>query len=185
MKKEKILRPSYLKGLGGAALGGFIAFLMWIMVAHFVGGNLHLSFGFVLALFLYYGYFSMGGKKAKGFYAVFLPLLFCIGFLATAVSFGVIHMNGLGFTGENIGIYASAYYGGNVFIAYMDTLAGSIWQVIGQFSTLWPYFAISAIYEAVGAMCYGVRAGRMMIEEVQEENKKQCKEVQKKEEGHK
>ena len=67
----------------------------------------------------------------------------------------------------------------------MDTLAGSIWQVIVQFSTLWPYFAISAIYEAVGAMCYGVRAGRMMIEEVQEENKKQCKEVQKKEEGHK
>lgn len=94
-------------------------------------------------------------------------------------------MNGLGFTGQNIGIYASAYYGGNVFIAYMDTLAGSIWQVIVQFSTLWPYFAISAIYEAVGAMCYGVRAGRMMIEEVQEENKKQCKEVQKKEEGHK
>ena len=64
MKKEKTLRPSYLKGLGGAALGGFIAFLMWIMVAHFVGGNLHLSFGFVLALFLYYGYFSMGVKKA-------------------------------------------------------------------------------------------------------------------------
>ena len=55
--------------------------------------------------------FFHGRQKAKGFYAVFLPLLFCIGFLATAVSFGVIHMNGLGFTGENIGIYASAYYG--------------------------------------------------------------------------
>ena len=76
MKKEKILRPSYLKGLGGAALGGFIAFLMWIMVAHFVGGNLHLSFGFVLALFLYYGYFPWEAKRPRDSMPFFCPCCF-------------------------------------------------------------------------------------------------------------
>ncbi len=87
MKKgeNKVSAPGYFKGLGGAVLGGILAFLMWVMTAYFVGGNLHLSFGFVLALFVYYGYFSFGGKKAKGFFAVYLPLVFLLGFLAAAV----------------------------------------------------------------------------------------------------
>lgn len=164
-KAEKAARESYLKGLGGAAAGGVIGFLMWVMVAHFVGGNLHLSFGFVLALLIYYGYFSMHGKRGKGFFAVFLPMVFLLGFLAAAVSFGIIHMKGLGFTGENLPLYASAYYGGNLFLAYLDTLLGSIQQVFLQWNSLWPHFAIGAIYAAVGAMCYGVRAGKLMLEE--------------------
>lgn len=163
MKKEKLTRTSYLRGLLGALLGGLICFIMWALAAYFVGGNLHLSFGFVLALFIYYGYFALGGKNGKGFYAVFLPMLFLLGFLATAVSFGIIHMNGIGFTGDNFPLYASAYYGGNLLAAYFGELGNSIRQVFLQFSSLWPYFAISAIYEAVGAMCYGVRAGKQIL----------------------
>lgn len=163
MKKEKLANTSYLKGVFGALLGGLVCFIMWALAAYFVGGNLHLSFGFVLALFIYYGYFALGGKIGKGFYAVFLPMLFILGFLATAVSFGIIHMNGIGFTGDNFPLYASAYYGGNLLAAYFGELGNSIRQVFLQFSSLWPYFAISAIYEAVGAMCYGVRAGKQIL----------------------
>ncbi len=51
MKKEKLANTSYLKGVFGALLGGLVCFIMWALAAYFVGGNLHLSFGFVLALF--------------------------------------------------------------------------------------------------------------------------------------
>lgn len=174
MKKgeNKVSAPGYFKGLGGAVLGGILAFLMWVMTAYFVGGNLHLSFGFVLALFVYYGYFSFGGKKAKGFFAIYLPTVFLLGFLAAAVSVGIIHMQSLGFTGNSLPAYAAAYYHGNVLAAYFDTLGKSVRQVFLQFGSVWPYFAIGAIYEAVGAMCYGVRAGRQMIEEKQAQAEK-------------
>ena len=163
-KSEKnAYEPSYIKGLGGAMLGGILAFLMWVLVAYFVGGNLHLSFGFVLALFVYYGYFSFNGKKGKGFFAIFLPIVFLLGFFAAAVSVGIIHVQSLGFTASNFPAYAAAYYDGNVLAAYFDTLGKSVQQVFLQFGSVWPYFAIGAIYEAVGAMCYGVRAGKQMI----------------------
>ena len=179
MKKgeKRVSAKSYAKGLGGAVLGGILAFLMWVLAAYLVGGNLHLSFGFVLALFVYYGYFSFGGKQAKGFFAIFLPIVFLFGFLATAISIGVIHVQGLGFTGSNFPAYAAAYYHGNLLAAYFDTLGKSVQQVFLQFDSVWPYFAIGAIYEAVGAMCYGVRAGKQMMAQAdQEEDAKQSEE---------
>lgn len=171
MKKgeKRVSAPSYSKGLGGAALGGILACLMWVLAAYFIGGNLHLSFGFVLALFVYYGYFSFNGKKAKGFFALYLPAVFLLGFFAAAVSVGIIHMQGLGFTASNLPAYAAAYYHGNVLAAYFDTLGKSVQQVFLQFGSVWPYFAIGAIYEAVGAMCYGVRAGKQMIAQADQE----------------
>ncbi len=181
-KADGAARESYLKGFGGATVGGVIGFLMWVMTAQFVGGNLHLSFGFVLALFIYYGYFSMHGRRGKGFYAVFLPMVFLLGFLAAAVSFGIIHMKGLGFTGDNLPLYASAYYNGNLLLAYMDTLFSSTKQVFVQFNSLWPHFAIGVIYEAVGAMCYGVRAGKQMLLDAAQEKSCDDKEQADKEE---
>ena len=98
--------------------------------------------------------------------------MFLLGFLAAAVSVGIIHMQSLGFTSSSFPAYAAAYYHGNLLAAYFDTLSGSVRQVFLQFGSVWPYFAIGAIYEAVGAMCYGVRAGRQMIEEKQAQAEK-------------
>ena len=86
-------RATYGKGALGAFLGALAGFAAWCIVAYFVGGNLHLSFGFVLALLVYLGYTGMNGKNGRGAYLIYIAFVLAVGFAAYRVASGMITVN--------------------------------------------------------------------------------------------
>ncbi len=144
MKKKN----TYVKGLIGALVGALAGLIAWVLVAYFVGGNLHLSFGFVLALLAYLGYSGMGGKLGKGIYAIYIPVVLIIGFAAFTLAKSIVTVNSLG--ADTISTYAAGEFGGNMVAAYLSLLGFGILSVFENIASIWTEIAISIIFEISG-----------------------------------
>ncbi|MBQ9941967.1 MAG: hypothetical protein IJP03_03050 [Christensenellaceae bacterium] len=145
---DKTKTRSYWKGLLGALLGAVAALIAWVAVAYFVGQNLHLSFGFVMALMAYMGYVGMGGKKGRGMYAIYPLVVLVMGLLAFFLARSLQAVDSMG--SEMIEAYAQAQFGGSVFKAVMNLLGMWLPAMFESFSALWTDVAISVVFELAG-----------------------------------
>jgi len=148
--KEK--RKTYLKGLLGAVLGALAGVVAWVLVAHFVGGNLHLSFGFVLALLTYIGYTGMGGKLGKGTYAIYIGVVLVFGFIAFILSIAISALNNFGLLepGNFQSVLDGGQYGNSGIGVFFNMLSLALTSVFQSLPMLWTDLAISVIFEMAG-----------------------------------
>lgn len=159
MKDNTIGRTSYVKGLLGAIIGALLGVIAWTAVAYFVGGNLHLCFGFVLSILVYYGYRLAGGKVGGGFYAVYIPVVLIFGFGAFLIGNSIMTLNSL-LVGYTFGI-------GEFFSLVPKAIASTLQTL----ATSWTYLVIALIFEASGIVYYMNRiATEMERPEVQEKD---------------
>ncbi len=164
-KIKKRQPTTYLNGLLGAVGGAIVGLILWVAVAYFVGGNLHIAFGFVLVLCVFYGYFLAGGKNGRGFYPMFLTvsLLFALVAFFTAVTVNYIGNMGLVGT-DSFTSYARASYGGNEIQAYLDIFVTCLGIVFETFANYLKDFFAMLVFLCAGIVHYCVNKNRVLGE---------------------
>ena len=164
-------RATYGKGALGAFLGALAGFAAWCIVAYFVGGNLHLSFGFVLALLVYLGYTGMNGKNGRGAYLIYIAFVLAVGFAAYLVASGMITVNET-VGAETMAAYAEGQFGGNAFAAYFSLLGDGIQVAWEGLATGWTNLAIAVIFEAAGGAYFLLKLHDAVKEQAADAGKK-------------
>ena len=164
-------RATYGKGALGAFLGALAGFAAWCIVAYFVGGNLHLSFGFVLALLVYLGYTGMNGKTGRGAYLIYIAFVLAVGFAAYLVASGMIAVNET-VGADTMAAYAEGQFGGNAFAAYFSLLGAGIQVAWEGLATGWTNLAIAVIFEAAGGAYFLLKMHDAVKEQAADAGKK-------------
>ncbi|MBC8538949.1 hypothetical protein H8693_08385 [Christensenellaceae bacterium NSJ-63] len=164
-------RATYGKGALGAFVGALAGFAAWCIVAYFVGGNLHLSFGFVLALLVYLGYTGMNGKNGRGAYLIYIAFVLAVGFAAYLVASGMIAVNET-VGAETMAAYAEGQFGGNAFAAYFSLLGDGIQVAWEGLATGWTNLAIAVIFEAAGGAYFLLKLHDAVKEQAADAGKK-------------
>lgn len=165
-------RATYGKGALGAFVGALAGFAAWCIVAYFVGGNLHLSFGFVLALLVYLGYTGMNGKNGRGAYLIYIAFVLAVGFAAYLVASGMIAVNET-VGAETMATYAEGQFGGNAFAAYFSLLGDGIQVAWEGLATGWTNLAIAVIFEAAGGAYFLLKLHDAVKEQTADTRKKE------------
>lgn len=165
-------RATYGKGALGAFLGALAGFAAWCIVAYFVGGNLHLSFGFVLALLVYLGYTGMNGKNGRGAYLIYIAFVLAVGFAAYLVASGMIAVNET-VGADTMAAYAEGQFGGNAFAAYFSLLGAGIQVAWEGLATGWTNLAIAVIFEAAGGAYFLLKMHDAVKEQTADTGKKE------------
>lgn len=142
------------------------------LVAYFVGGNLHLSFGFVLALLVYLGYTGMNGKNGRGAYLIYIAFVLAVGFAAYLVASGMIAVNET-VGAETMAAYAEGQFGGNAFAAYFSLLGDGIQVAWEGLATGWTNLAIAVIFEAAGGAYFLLKLHDAVKEQAADTRKKE------------
>lgn len=146
MEKQK--KQTWLKGLLGAILGGLGALIGWAAVAYFVGGNLHLCFGFIMALLVYMGYLGLGGSRGRAFYIIYPLVVLVLGAAAFLLGSALAAVHSMG--SEMLGNYAMALHGGSRIAALFDLTGQWLPVVWESLRLLWKDAAIAAVFALAG-----------------------------------
>ncbi len=148
LKRRK--KESYLKGILGALAGALVAAALWQCVAGVIGGNLHLVFGFIMAAFVYYGYFLFGGKEGKAFLYIWIGISLAAAVASFALALGVQYVDSLQIVGTaSFSDYARSYSGSQI-MAYLALLKRSFPIIFANFRAYGPDLFIMLVFLIIG-----------------------------------
>jgi len=156
---------NYLNGVLGAIAGAIVGFFLWIAIAYFVGGNLHLAFSYVLAVCVFYGYFLARGKNGRGFYPIFISVSILVAVTTFFTAITIEYLDSMDIIGtESFAAYARASFGGSEIRAYLDTFSACFTIVIETFGNYLKDFLVMLIFVSMGVVHYSINKDRMIME---------------------
>lgn len=160
LKKQNLV----LRNLFGALLGGLIGFVFWVLVAYFIGGNVHIAVSYIMAACVFYGSFFFAKKEAKSFPIMYAIISVVFALLAYFTAQAIVYLTSV----------ITVYGWENSVGTYLELIFPAIGIVVQSFFIQITEFVIMLIVLIVGIVQFTLNRKRLLSEWVQEEQEEEA-----------